>query len=312
MAEGIASFDELLAELADAARPLPVLRLSRLSGLGRGETDAFKAAWGKMDPGRRRELATALVALARDNVELNFDSIHRFLLESPDEIVKVQAMAGLEECEEGSLAAPLARLLEQDRAEGVRLAAAVALGRLALLVATGKLLPRYEAHITSSLLLALDRADESEEVRGAALEALAYSGQERVSILIEQAYNSGIPVLKIASLLAMGHTVNEDWLPIITRELRNENPAVRLAAVRAFGELGIEDSALVLAPLTRDPDPGIQLVAVQALGEIGGAGARKILEAVLSQVKDKRLRDAATEALAMVKLWEDPLSGRGA
>jgi HEAT repeat protein len=301
----------LLAELVDAARPLPIMRLSLLSNLRRQELDAFRSVLPRMDGGRQRELSTALVTLAHESADLNFDSIHRVLLDSPDELVRVQAMAGLEECEEGSLSVPLAQLLGQDKAENVRLAAAIALGRLALLVATGKLLPRYEALITSSLLRALDRADEAEEVKGAALEAISYSGQERVNELIEKAYAGGTPTLKIASVMAMGHTVDEEWLPVITKELRNENPALREAAAHALGELGLEDTALTLAPLTRDREPGVQLAAVRALGEIGGREAQQVLEAVLAQNKDKRLRDAAAEALALVKFWEDPLSGRG-
>jgi HEAT repeat protein len=304
--------EQLLADLADPARPLPLVRLSLLSGLHRHDLDAFKTSFARLDPGRQRELATALVVLARESADLDFNTLYRSLLDCPDELVKIQAMAGLEECEEGSLAPPLARLLEQDRAEGVRLAAAVALGRLALLVATGKLLPRYEALITASLLRATDRADETDEVKGAALEALAFSGQERVSELIEKAYAGGNPALKTASVLAMGHTVDEEWLPVIKKELRNEDPALRRAAAHAIGELGLEETALTLAPLTRDRTPAVQLEAVRALGEIGGADARKVLETVVAQTRDPRLRDAATEALALVKFWEDPLAGRGA
>ena len=311
MAADKSSLEALLAELMDPARPLPVLRLTLFSGLHRHELEVFKASLPKMERDRQRELATALVALSHESAELNFNAIHRILLESADELVKVQAMAGLEECEDGSLAVILARLLVEDKAENVRLAAAVALGRLALLVATGKLLPRYEALITSSLLRATDRADEAEEVKGAALESLAFAGQERVSDLIEKAYLSGSPVMKTASVLAMGHTVDEEWLPVITKELRNENPMLRQAAAHALGELGLEDSALTLAPLTRDREPGVQLAAVRALGEIGGAEARHVLESVIAQGKDQRLRDAALEALTLVKFWEDPLSGRG-
>jgi HEAT repeat protein len=105
----------------------------------------------------------------------------------------------------------------------------------------------------------------------------------------------------------MGRSCNEEWLPLILRELENRAPEMRHAAAFAAGEIASEEAIepLKIAAI-RDPDREVQRAAVHALGEIGGPRAKVALKSVLYEGDDD-LADAVQEAMAEIEFNEDPL-----
>ncbi|MFQ5988094.1 MAG: HEAT repeat domain-containing protein, partial [Dehalococcoidia bacterium] len=122
-----------LAELSHGDNLLASSKLANLSALSQEELKLFLEEWAKMGVDRQRQIVSKLVELADENPSLNFDDIFRAFLLDPDEIVRAKSIEGLWECENRSLIDPLIALLREDSKECVRAAAAVALGRFALL-----------------------------------------------------------------------------------------------------------------------------------------------------------------------------------
>jgi len=301
----LASFRELLTDIFSAEHTPPASRLIYLSDPDRQEMAAFEQLWPAAGRKRRREVMGQLARIARDSFEYNFDVIFRFGLESDDPVIRLQSILGLEECEDCSLIEPMAALLKSDPSAEVRSAAATALGTLGTLAEVGKLSSGHGAAVYRALLHAFENARESLPVRACALEAIAIFNTDRVSDLIEEAAAGSSRELRLAAIVAMGHTCNPRWLSAIVDHFDSELEPVRVAAAQAAGELGLEEAAPGLIRLVRDPSIDVRVAAVHALGEIGGEVPKKVLESLVRNTV-KRVRDAASSALSEMEFWEDP------
>src|SRR5262245_55954037 len=102
-------------------------QLAKLSALPRPKLDDFMADWASMPPSERRRVTRALVQLAEENVELDYNDLFRRLLEDPDADVRTQAIEGLWEDERPSTADALIQIARSD-GEAVRSTAFKALG----------------------------------------------------------------------------------------------------------------------------------------------------------------------------------------
>src|SRR5215213_9009483 len=105
--------------------------LKPLSGLGRDEHAAFWDAWQALSPTRREEIAHAMVELAEDNVDLDFNEVLLWCLDDDEASVRTHAIEGLWENNSARLMRRLIDLLRSDPAPVVRAAAAMALSRFA-------------------------------------------------------------------------------------------------------------------------------------------------------------------------------------
>jgi len=150
------SFAKNLAELGDESKPLVSSRLANLSATSAEEMVLFLEAWAGMGFERRRQIASQLVELAEEDPKLNFDDIFIACLRDPDEIVRVRAIEGLWEYENHSLIDPFITMLREDRRKSVRAAAALALGKFALLAELGKLRPDDGAKVEKVLVAVID------------------------------------------------------------------------------------------------------------------------------------------------------------
>jgi len=301
------TLERLLADLKDASKPISASRLANLSGLDRKEVKLFQEAWAQVEPGRRRQIIGRLVDLAEDNFDLDFEPVFRISLSDSDARVRLKAIEGLCGCEERSLIGPLVHLLEEDRAESVRAAAASALGTFALLAELQKLRPADGERVKAALLSAITDPGEAVEVQRRALEAVSPISRPEVEELIRKAYASGQHRMHISAIYAMGHNCNPSWLPLLTKELDSSDPEMRFEAAQACGELGDQRAVPHLVPLLHDPDPEVQQAAITALGQIGGEAAKQELERCLKH-PDQRVREAAEAALEEISFGEEPLS----
>jgi HEAT repeat protein len=300
------SVEQTIAKLSNPDKPLQSSWLADLSSLNSAELKLLEQAWETIEPKRRRQIMYRLVELTEDNFEFDFDNIFKSRLKDKDAEVRSKAIEGLWENEEASLINPLIDLLEQDSSEKVQAAAAVALGKFALLAELEKLRPSHKAKISRSLLAVISDKSQPVEVKRRALEAAAPLTLLQMKRAIAEAYQSGNNKLKISALFAMGKSCDPSWLPILIKELSNVDAEMRYEAAGACGELGEEEAASYLAELVSDPDIDVRLVAIQALGKIGGPEAKGRLEKCLNN-PNEAIQEAAEQALRQLEAEEEPL-----
>jgi HEAT repeat protein len=278
--------------------------LKPLSGLGREERADFWRAWQALSPIRREEIAHAMVELAEDNVDLDFNEVLLWCLDDDEASVRTHAVEGLWENDSARLLRRLIPLVRADPAPMVRAAAAMALSRFAYQAALDELDSADAAAVQQTLLDVLRDPQAPLDVRRRALESAGYFADlDEVQRQIELAYGSGEQLLRESSLVAMGRTLLPRWLPLIERELTSVSPALRHDAARAAGEMAEVARTLLpkLAPLLNDDDGEVVLMAIWALGQIGGEHARRLLQRVRKS-QNEAYREAADEALEEISL----------
>ena len=298
--------EQTIAKLSNPDKPLQSSWLADLSSLNSAELKLLEQAWETIELKRRRQIMYRLVELAEDNFEFDFDSIFKGRLKDKDAEVRSKAIEGLWENEEASLINPLIDLLEQDSSEKVQAAAAVALGKFALLAELEKLRPSHKAKISRSLLAVINDKSKPVEVKCRALEAAAPLTLPQMRRAIAEAYQGGEHGLRISALFAMGKSCNPSWLLILLKELSSTDAEIRYEAAGACGELGEEEAASYLAELVNDPDIDVRLAAIQALGKIGGPEAKGCLEKCLNN-PNEAIQEAAEQALRQLEAEEEPL-----
>lgn len=295
------------SRLGQSDIPLLSADLTELSNLSPAALEVLEEAWEDIEPARRRQIMRRLVDLAEDNFDLNFDNIFKSHLKDGDEEVRSTAIEGLWENEEASLIQPLIGLLERDRSERVRAAAATALGRFALLAELRKLRPAYRSRVTRALLSVINDKSKPVEVRRRALESAAPLNLPEIRRAIFDAYHSRNHKLKISAIFAMGRSCSRTWLPTLLREMASTEVEMRYEAAQACGELGEKEAVEHLIELVTDADIEVQLVAIKSLGKIGDPEAKECLEGCLDN-PDEAIQQAAEQALEELEAGEDLMS----
>lgn len=280
---------------------------SRLVELSNLKSDGLKRlgqVWAKIEPEMRRQMVSKLVELADDHIELNFDVIFTSCLKDSDEEVRALSIEGLWENEEASLINPLISLLEKDKSEKVQSAAAMALGKFAMLAELAKVRPEYLFRIEEALMGVFGNTALGTEVRRLALEAVAPLNMPRVKKAITTAYQSGNPTLKVSAVYAMGQNSDKGWMPMLLKELASTNGELRYEAIRACGEIGEEEAIPHLARFIGASDEDLSLAAIEALSKIGGEKAKECLEDCVDS-PEEAISQAAAKALKEMEEEED-------
>jgi len=301
--------EEVVADLSNSGKPLLHSRLVDLSNLNREELGLFERGWMAIEPKRRHQIICRLVELAEDNLELNFDSIFISCLKDPDAEIRSKAIEGLWESEDTCLITPLVELLDKDSSEKVQAAAAIALGKFALLAELGKLRSCHATKVCQALLAVVGDKSRPMEVRCRALEAVAPLSLSEVNEAISEAYQSHDIKLKASAIYAMGKNCNSSWLSVLLKELASSNVEMRYEAATACGELEAKEAVPYLIRLVSDEDIEVQLAAIQALGKMGGSEAKECLEQCLYH-PDEAIQQGAKEALRELEMAEEPFSFR--
>ena len=301
------TFESALDNLADPDERLSAAQLASLSNLDREDLPRLREIWPEINSDRKRRILEQLTELAEDNVDLNFERVFKLGLEDEDGPLRAQSIRGLYEYEGRDIIPTLATLLREDPDMEVRRECAIALGRFALEAELDRLPEADREAIREVLTESTEDANEEEEVRAKAIEALGALSGEETDNLIESIYAEDSLSLKIAAVDAMGRSCNDLWLPTVLRELGHRAPIMRHAAAFAAGEIAEEEA---VAPLQRtaiqDQDREVRLAAIHALGEIGGARAKVALKTVLFEGNDED-REAVEETIRELSLQDDPL-----
>jgi HEAT repeat protein len=298
------SITSYLQEIGARDHALAMRDLKPLSGLDLAEHAAFWQGWSALTPERRDQIAHAMVDLAEDNVDLDFNAPFFWLLDDQQADVRALAIEGLWENTTLRVMRRLLELLRDDPTPEVRASAALALSRFAYQSALGELDAAATETLREGLFAVLFDRTQPIEVRRRTLESAGYfADAPDVQRQIELAYTSDEQMLRESALVAMGRSMQQRWLPTIGSALGNSSPALRYEAARAAGELAEEAQSLVarLAPLLDDDDSEVALAAIWALGQVGGESARRALQRTQKSADETR-NQAAAEALEELKL----------
>jgi HEAT repeat protein len=296
-----------ITELLDKKQLLVKSDLNRLSLLNDEEMAFLEQQWQLADVKRRRKIIENLIKLGNENATMDFTAVFSFCLNDSDAEIRKTAITGISDEEDISSIPGLKRMLNNDVSPEVRDAAAVALGRFALMGELGKISKGRARDVFAALLSVLEKKEESTKVKGSALESIAAFNSPRVKDLIEDAYYSSDLALKTSAVRAMGANCNPDWLNVLEKELNSFDSDIRFAAVEAIGELGSEDAIPYLLDSIDDEDVRVQDAVIKAMGEIGGEESRRILNSLLLDT-EPHIRQAAETALKEIDFCEDPLS----
>jgi HEAT repeat protein len=304
------SITSYIQEIGARDHALAMRDMKPLSGLDFAEHDAFWQGWQALEPLRRDEIAHAMVELAEDNVELDFNAALLWLLDDQDAVVRTTAIEGLWENSSAQLMRRLLAMLRADPAPGVRAAAALSLSRFAYQSALGELADDQVSALRDGLFRAMLDHAQPLDVRRRSLESAGYfADSPQVQREIELAYAGEEQLLRESALVAMGRSMLPRWLPTIGAALANASPALRYEAARAAGEMAEDAQSLAprLVSLLDDGDSEVALAAIWALGQVGGDVARRALQKVRKS-SDETRSQAAADALEELTL-DDSLFG---
>jgi HEAT repeat protein len=290
------SIEQVLDHISDKNTPLSPATLHMLSALGRKEMQLYAERWPLISVARRRQVIRNLVEIAEANFEVDFNSVFRLGLQDEDEEVRAQAIDGLWEDENPTVADSLLRILSTDPSITVRAGAATGLGRFVLLAELEELEEELGRRIVEALREVIGDSQEALEVRRRAVEAISFSGEEGTGELIQEAYHHPAERMRISAIFSMGRSADPDWGPTVTAELDSPNPELRFEAARACGELDLQEAVPRLIDLIVDLDREVQQAAIYALGQIGGQEARRALQ-LCCESDDEVIVLAAEDAL---------------
>jgi HEAT repeat protein len=248
----------------------------------------------------------ALVQLAEESFQVNFDAIFRRCLGSHDGEIRVAAIEGLWENEDVSLTGPLVSMLRSDPSAPVRAAAATALGRFVLAGELEQLDPPIQARLTAELLTAIHLKGEGLEVRRRALESVAYTCTPEVLEALETAYYHEDEQMRLSAMAGMGRSCDRRWTKIVLEELESDSAAMRYEAALASGNLALREAVPTLTRLLDDADPQVRDAVIWSLGQVGGDQAKQALLVALEDA-DEYTAAALEDALAEQALSDGDL-----
>lgn len=297
---------EFIDKLPSPDAPPPYRVLAELSGISDDDSRKLVAIWAGWRPPVLRQFLRRLATLAEENVLFEFDAVFKVALAADDASARAISVGGLHESTDKSIARRFARLLTDDPSEEVRIAAAMGLARFAAMACEGKMIARDHDRIRDALKRAIERPDETGEVRRRAIEAIATYPAEANEAYIVRAYQSGDKLLQQSALYAMGRSGIRRWVPEITTSLSSDDPAIRYEATTALGLVGEEGDERLLVGVLADDDVQVRASALIALGRIGGPSARRIIQREMNS-KVTVIAEAAREALEELSLGKSVL-----
>ncbi|MCH8817375.1 MAG: HEAT repeat domain-containing protein [Chloroflexi bacterium] len=306
---GLPDFLHKLEDEPEDPESIPYSTLSELSGIGRSEAQELAEFLSFWNHERVREFYARLTSLIESDLQMEFDAVFIEGLESEDATTRSLSLAGLGESTDPSLLRHLLRLLRNDEADDVRIAAALGLARMATLAHEGKIPARQAVDLQAALTECFNDELESSGVRRRALEALAVFQGEAIEAFIEIGYESGQEgdgdeednEMRQSAIHAMGRNCNPRWIEFILIELDADDPSCRFEAATALGQIGNEEHLGNLLELMDDQDIEVQTAAVRAMGFIGGTEAQRTLRNLLTST-EPAVVEAARDSLRYIEI----------
>lgn len=297
--------EELMQRLIQRSSAVALRDLFVLSDLSRAEVEHVEMTWPKIDVEGRRRVTSSLVESGQEYFELSLIRLLRIALRDSDAIVRRHAIEGLWEDADPALMGSFIQLLNNDPDTHVRAAAASALGAFVLAGELDELDAALAMRAEESLLNVLSSTETPLEIRCRALESLAYSSEEGLRQLIEDAYYDQSDEMRLSAMRAMGRSADSRWRSMARAELDSPDPTMRAEAARACGELEARAATPALIHMLEDPEEDVRLAAIEALGHLGGKNAREALREV-AEAGEEDEAEAAENALEEMLFYDDP------
>ncbi len=279
---------KLLKDPDDLTRRMATEALNQIGPPNRGELGALTAALKDSSTEVRAYAALALGKLGSDAGS----ALPDLLEATKDKELSVRANAlralgGMGSGEKAKVAPVLTKVMEEDGAREIRVAAAEALAGLTSDV--------------PELVKIVKHKDADARVFG--IRALAKLGKNAKDAIPEltQAAKGGDPAVRREAMLALAGMMPEakEAFPVLTDGLKDPDKQMRMSTAQAMGLIGAEARPAVpaLADMVKDKDKEIRLAALTALSRIGRearAAAPTLAETLRDP--DDEIRDAAIEA----------------
>lgn len=296
------SIDEVIQALEQAEGDIvPFATYFGLSDVSSSEVQRLRPTWGKLKPVFRRQILTQLAESSEADFEVDYREIGLLGLQDEYGGARAAAIEILWADESPEFLSKLIEMAEGDESPDARAAAAIALGRFILLGEYEEIPEEDGKRAKETVIKLLMNEREPIEVRRRALEAAAHSHHPILSKAIQEAYESGEPLMKISAIFAMGRSYNKEWAPIVLKELKNPDAEILYEAARAAGELELEEAVFPLGQVAIEDDREVKNAAIWSLGEIGGREATRILTALAQDAEDADDDD-------LLELIEDAIS----
>ncbi len=209
-------------------------------------------------------------------------------LDDPESMVRSAAAEGLARLGPAASAAVprLAKALMEDKHDWTRRNCAAALGLVGDL--------RGRDALASAL------KDPFNDVRGAAVEAIARLGGPQAPATLMPALKDASPSVRLAAVRSLGSLKARTSARAIVGMLRDENHEISSSAVYALGQIGDPDTAEALAEVAKSEKSTMRSLAATALGEIESPRVVEPLIGLLSD-PDSATRHYAARSLGKTK-----------
>ena len=286
------------------------LRVEAFSDLDRESSALLTDAWSSLDERVRVGVLRKINGVAEERFELQFGRFLRLALRDPSAVVRQLAVSGLWEDTGVELLPLFLDLMQSDESVDVQAEAARSLGTFTAMAAEGALEPIRALDLGEQMIQMVQRKGLSYSLRRGMIEALgSLASDQRVSAIIQAAYESGDDGEMASALFAMGRSHSQRWLPSVMTELDHQEPEIRLEAVRSAGLIGDERAIPLLAEIAASDEAEIKFAAITALGQIGGrpaAAALRRLQEIAQDEQAELFEEAIEEALGSVDLLPMP------
>lgn len=289
-----ALFDLILSEEAE----IPISKLYQLSDLPQNEFDRFMNRWPSTSDDRREQVARHMADISEENFVVDFAPYARLMLKDDAAGVRLAALDMLWDNSSVSFIDPVIERMVKDEDDDVRASAAASLGHYLLMMQWGEINRQFEQKIQEVLLEQIRGVFTPKPVRRAALEAISSGDLAEVPDLIQQAYTSDDPQMRLSAVFAMGRSADDRWVHNIATELESDDEDMRVEASRAAGNIGKSDFAEQLSEIAKfDDHLEAQIAAIYALAQIGNETAAKTLDEIVNDEDYADLHEIADEAM---------------
>ena len=166
-----------------------------------------------------------------------------------------------------------------------------------------------QAYLDASTTLRQMAQDRDPVTRANAVEALSTTMGAEAGEVYMQGSSDPLPVVRLASAMAIGDVKYSPALPTIRRmvqdnktEPQRAEPDKRVfcALIYALHSLGDDSKTGELATLLFDEQPEVRMDAALAMGKMGAPSAIGPLNSVLSNEREEAVKIQLTESLAML------------
>jgi HEAT repeat protein len=151
-------------------------------------------------------------------------------------------------------------------------------------------------NVIQFLLNIFNDPDKSCNERCAALEALSYSTDQEVAIVISKAFQDNDISLKKSAIYAMGRNKAEHWKIILLNEFNKNDSNLQKPLIKAAGEYKLYEAGPFLLKLAHSADKELVKETIKALSKIKYKAAYEVIDK-LSKNTDHDIQKTAIDAL---------------